>query len=210
MASLRQLEANRNNAQHSTGPITEAGKAESSNNSFKTGLYAKALIIRGEKQEDFDALTAEYYDRYEPEAPEERDWLDRVIRTARQLRRYDMVEAQLWEHEMSKGTDENAPLGEAFSGADQKFARLQRMVAATPRALREAQQELDLLRAVRQEATPPGNGRPLGHHATRRIRIRPPNRCKINHFPRNRVRSVNPSRTGSWSHTRRISTACAS
>ena len=41
------------------------------------------------------------------------------------------------------------PLGEAFSGADQKFARLQRMVAATQRALKEAQLELERIRNAR-------------------------------------------------------------
>ena len=51
MASLKQLEANRNNGRLSHGPTTEIGKAESAQNSFKTGLYAKALIIRGERQE---------------------------------------------------------------------------------------------------------------------------------------------------------------
>ena len=38
MATLPQIEANRLNAQHSTGPRTPQGKAVSSQNAFKSGL----------------------------------------------------------------------------------------------------------------------------------------------------------------------------
>jgi hypothetical protein len=57
--SLRQLEANRRNAQYSTGPRTAAGKATSSRNSIKHGAYASiSPIDRGALREDPQALEA--------------------------------------------------------------------------------------------------------------------------------------------------------
>src|SRR5690349_13340048 len=46
--SEARLAANRANAQLSTGPATPAGKAASSQNSFKHGLYSKQIVIKGE------------------------------------------------------------------------------------------------------------------------------------------------------------------
>ena len=42
--SQRKLEANRRNAQKSTGPRTQAGKANSAGNSYKHGFYEKNLF----------------------------------------------------------------------------------------------------------------------------------------------------------------------
>ena len=50
MASEKQLEANLANAQKSTGPRTNAGKARARLNSRKYGLTAKTLIIVGERR----------------------------------------------------------------------------------------------------------------------------------------------------------------
>src|SRR5947208_1307226 len=51
MASARQVEANRRNAQRSTGPRTPAGKARSRRNALKDGLTASTLLL--------DALTVQ-------------------------------------------------------------------------------------------------------------------------------------------------------
>ncbi|HEV8607228.1 MAG TPA: hypothetical protein VGQ99_17950, partial [Tepidisphaeraceae bacterium] len=44
MCSPKQLEANRLNAQHSSGPKSEAGRKRSSQNSLKHGLCTTALL----------------------------------------------------------------------------------------------------------------------------------------------------------------------
>ncbi len=44
MTSAAQLEANRRNAQHSTGPRTGAGKARSSQNAVKHGFTGRLLV----------------------------------------------------------------------------------------------------------------------------------------------------------------------
>ena len=44
MTSAAQLEANRRNAQHSTGPRTSAGKSRSSQNAVKHGFTGRLLV----------------------------------------------------------------------------------------------------------------------------------------------------------------------
>jgi hypothetical protein len=56
MASDAQNEANRANAQHSTGPRTEAGKAASSRNALKHGLTAVTVLLPGEDPAEYKSL----------------------------------------------------------------------------------------------------------------------------------------------------------
>jgi hypothetical protein len=79
MATLRQIEANRRNAQKSTGPTSVAGKAASSMNALKTGLHAKSLVIFSETLADLEELIAEYCQRHVPTTPEARLYIDELI-----------------------------------------------------------------------------------------------------------------------------------
>ena len=56
MSTDKQKNANRENAQHSTGPNTEEGKEISSFNRFKHGLCGRFVMIAGESQQDFNRL----------------------------------------------------------------------------------------------------------------------------------------------------------
>ncbi len=62
MTSQKQIDANRRNAQHSTGPRTPAGKASSRRNAFKHGMNARDFVIpvgkSAESVEHFEALLA--------------------------------------------------------------------------------------------------------------------------------------------------------
>ena len=48
MSTEKQINANRQNAQKSTGPKTAEGKATSSKNAVKHGLFAEEAVIYGE------------------------------------------------------------------------------------------------------------------------------------------------------------------
>jgi hypothetical protein len=55
MPTEAQIRANQDNAQHSTGPTSEAGRAASSRNNFQHGLTGSAFyFIHGEDPEEFD------------------------------------------------------------------------------------------------------------------------------------------------------------
>ena len=56
MTSQKQLEANRSNAQRSTGPKSENGKKRSRANAMTHGLTAKKIIFPGETPEQFERL----------------------------------------------------------------------------------------------------------------------------------------------------------
>ena len=56
MASFRQIEANRHNAQFSTGPGTDEGKRRSRQNAVRHGLTAETVIDALEDAEDYAAF----------------------------------------------------------------------------------------------------------------------------------------------------------
>ena len=56
--SQLKLDANRANAQFSTGPVTEQGKATVSQNATKHGLTGKFKVLASESQSEFDRLLA--------------------------------------------------------------------------------------------------------------------------------------------------------
>ena len=66
MSTPRQIEANRRNAQKSTGPTSVTGKAVSSMNALKTGIHAESLLLPSENLADLDQLTADYYQHHQP------------------------------------------------------------------------------------------------------------------------------------------------
>ncbi len=66
--TLKQLDANRRNAEKSTGPKTPEGKANSSLNSVKHGLTSHQNVVYalGETDEAFEAHVQSYVDSFQP------------------------------------------------------------------------------------------------------------------------------------------------
>ena len=62
MTSQARIDANQKNAQHSTGPKTDAGKAKSSRNALKHGLTAEAAVLPNENPADFEAHVNHWLD----------------------------------------------------------------------------------------------------------------------------------------------------
>ena len=79
MATQKQIEANRKNAQRSTGPQTPQGKAIVSQNAAKHGLLATQAVIRDEDQSDFDLHLAQWLDELNPEGPMEELLAQRIV-----------------------------------------------------------------------------------------------------------------------------------
>jgi hypothetical protein len=73
-ATKAQIRANRENAQHSTGPQTEAGKATVSQNRTTHGLNYNAAtfqVLPSENQFDYNALLQQLQEEHEPGTPTE-------------------------------------------------------------------------------------------------------------------------------------------
>ena len=134
----------------STGPRSAERKARSSMNALKSGIYSKSLIIPGEQQDQLDALTDEYFQRFCPAFPEHRDQVDILVRSTWTLRRLAVAEAQVFAYQMDtvfKRNSETA-LGKAFTFCDRTLGRLQRMVNSTQRNIRDAIHELEHLQSL--------------------------------------------------------------
>ena len=146
----------------STGPRTVEGKARSSINALKSGMYSQSLIIRGENYQDYDRLTAEYWQRFSPTTPELRDALDRLVFSVWLLRRYAVVQAQLftWSLEGYNQVSETNSAGQAFWGADQHLTRLQRMINSTQRNHDLTLKEVERLHQLAAQAPPPEASQP--------------------------------------------------
>jgi hypothetical protein len=93
MTSDKQLEANRLNAQHSTGPRSDEGKAASRFNALKHGLDAKSHIIPGEDAAHFETLAEEYFAQFQPAGPAEEMLVRVIVESDWFSRRYARIEA---------------------------------------------------------------------------------------------------------------------
>src|SRR5580765_4512925 len=152
MPTLRQIEANRRNAQKSTGPTSVTGKAASSMNALKTGIYAKSLVLPSEKLADLEQLIDEYYESHNPATPEARSLVDDLIYGEWLKRRLRAAETQIWayDHQENYRPDPKYPLGQTAANRGKAFAQLQWRIECTRRATRQALQDLQQL-----EAAPP-------------------------------------------------------
>lgn len=89
--SPQKIEANRQNAQKSTGPKTPEGKAASRLNAIKYGIYSRDIVIQGrclrENQSEFGALHDRLREDLQPVGLLEEMLVDQIITTHWRLRR---------------------------------------------------------------------------------------------------------------------------
>lgn len=155
MASDKQIEANRTNAQKCTGPTSAEGKAKSSQNAIKTGLYAKSDVIATESREEYETLIAEYYDRFQPAVPEERCLVDNLISSEWLGRRYMAASTAIWEYDF-RVCEQQDP-GRAFIRNSETFGRAQRCITATQRNFAQTLKQLQAIQAKRIHDDPAPN-----------------------------------------------------
>jgi hypothetical protein len=97
MTSFRQFQANRRNAQKSTGPRSEQGKQRSSQNAVRHGLTAETVIEPVEDAEDYKAFEAAVTADYDSETAVERELVLRLTSLLWRLRRATSIETGLLE-----------------------------------------------------------------------------------------------------------------
>ncbi|HNS19499.1 MAG TPA: hypothetical protein PKH24_03325 [Sedimentisphaerales bacterium] len=122
MASVAQIQANRSNAQKSTGPRTPEGKERASQNAIKHGLLAREAVIQGEDPQEFALYREEMLQELSPAGAVEAMLAERVVGLSWRLRRAerlqnaafaaldegeptDLLEARLEEWKQIKGSD---------------------------------------------------------------------------------------------------------
>ena len=96
MTSFRQIEANRRNAQLSTGPVTEEGKRRSRQNAVRHGLTAETVIDALEGAEDYAAFEMAVTADYDAQSAVERELALRLASLLWRLRRTTAIESGLF------------------------------------------------------------------------------------------------------------------
>jgi hypothetical protein len=96
MSSFRQIEANRRNAQLSTGAVTEEGKRKSRQNAVRHGLTAETVIDALEDAEDYAAFEMTITADYDAQLAVERELVLRLASLLWRLRRATAIESGLF------------------------------------------------------------------------------------------------------------------
>lgn len=95
MTSPKQIEANRLNAQKSTGPRTEQGKFRSRQNALRHGLTAETVITSLENAGDYQVFEATIFAEYQPRTVTARELVARLASVLWRLRRSTSIETGL-------------------------------------------------------------------------------------------------------------------
>lgn len=161
MTSPAQIAANRMNAQKSTGPKTEAGKARMARSALWHGLTAASLVVLDETETDFDNFHTWLACDLKPVGELECSLVERIAVLSWRLRRVAKAEAALINRSGRYKAGYPAPAGEAqpaaadagtiFDEAAQKVAALSRHEASIERALNRAIATLERRQHRRQE-----------------------------------------------------------
>jgi hypothetical protein len=138
MASEKQIAANRRNAQLSTGPKTESGKARSALNALKHGCRSENFL-RGpyEDKEDFHRVLAYLLEDHQPQTVTEQIYIERM---AIALFRLEVMEDTLACLDDDAGLNAKTPylqqiekFERAFDRALNQLRKLQKERRAEPR-----------------------------------------------------------------------------
>src|SRR6185503_1982824 len=105
MTSFRQIESNRRNAEKSTGPKTQSGKARASQNAIRHGLTAETVIGPLEDPADYRAFEEAVTTAYDAETAVERELVLRLASLLWRLRRATSVETGLLHIQCAASTD---------------------------------------------------------------------------------------------------------
>jgi hypothetical protein len=92
MSTQEQINANRTNAQFSSGPKTAEGKATSSQNAVTHGIFAKNDVISGEDLARYELHRQDIYDEFVPLTPTEAVLTQRIASLTWRLMRADRLQ----------------------------------------------------------------------------------------------------------------------
>jgi hypothetical protein len=145
MSTELKIETNRANAQFSTGPRTEEGKARSSQNARKHGLTAQQSIVNPEEQEEFEELLAHYQKDIQPQGAIQQTLFDELVTASWNLRRVRILQSQ---------TDMRDPLSERLARHHTRFERTYQRALKELKALQTDARLHDMLPRHDRQRTP--------------------------------------------------------
>src|SRR5687767_6483938 len=145
MTSSRQADANRKNAQRSTGPRSDVGKAAVRLNAMTHGLLAQQAVLPDEDAAAFAEFASRLRANLQPVGELEELHVELMAAAAWRLRRLLRIEVDLFRQEPLDILTRGKGIGQAFkmdsSGAN-AFSKLSRYEAGIERSLYRALHEL--------------------------------------------------------------------
>ena len=94
MSTERQQQASRENGSKSHGPVTEAGKLNSSQNALKHGMLSGTVVLECESTDRFLSLVATLFEEFQPQTPFEESLIeDMAVARWRRMRIRGMEKA---------------------------------------------------------------------------------------------------------------------
>jgi hypothetical protein len=148
MTTLKQMEANRLNAQYSTGPVTIEGKAKASQNALKHGLFAKSNLVQGELEEEFNVFASELGNLLMPQGFMESLLVERIIANAWRLKRVIKIEAEMMNETLQISFRRSLP--SLFSNGGRGIMMLSRYEMVLEKSLYKSYNELLRFQGIRQ------------------------------------------------------------
>jgi hypothetical protein len=146
MATRAQNNANKANAQRSTGPRTEAGKQAAKYNRTRHGLAGKQVVIHCEDADAYEALRTGLIDSYQPANVAETALVDEIAQNYWRLQRARAIEAETF-NVHCHGAD---PII-GYESAEPKFETIRRYMASIERAYHRAMAQLHLEQSTRRK-----------------------------------------------------------
>ena len=150
MATPAQIQANRRNAQKSTGPCSVEGKAAVRFNALRHGVDAESLVIPGEDPAALADLFSDYREQFHPVGPLETALVETIVRADWCQRRYARVEAEVIKSLMAAAEGEVPTLGAVFHQDAAGANALQKIFRRQQAALRDWRLAIAELRRLQE------------------------------------------------------------
>jgi len=167
MATKPQIEANRRNAQKSTGPKTPEGKAKSRRNGLQHGLTAKTCMLADEDPEALLDLLEELREKYDPHDTDEDFLVERMAKARLRYNRIMPLEAAIFNLRLAVDKAPEPLIAAQGKSAERAWAymrdanggnalsKLARYETSLLREYDRSRQELEKLQKIRAGKTPP-------------------------------------------------------
>ena len=143
--------ANRENAQHSTGPRTEAGKQRSSLNALRHGLTAASPILPTEDPAAYEDHRRGFLDEYKPATLTESQLVQELIDTSWRLNRIPALEAYALTRAFNLPPDFHIDPATEFDILEDAHRALSILSFHSGRLSRQFQKALAQLREIQKE-----------------------------------------------------------
>ena len=168
MASQSQIDANRRNAQKSTGPKTQEGKDKSRRNGLQHGLTAKTCMLEDEDPEALVDLLNEIREKFNPQDTDEDFLIERMAKARFKYNRIMPIEAAIYNlrlsvdrtpKEITEALGVNGQRAWAYmrdANGGNALSKLARYETSLLREYDRSRQELEKLQKIRAaRPTPP-------------------------------------------------------